>query len=303
VNIIYRCCVDSVSKEYLMRQVSRLLMVLTVVVAPSAAWARFGKAGSSEANNSDHSSRTSSNETHAARPVRNDSASSWSSGSSSYSYNPRPRSWFRARYGYTGFYNTGFVAAPAFAAASPPVQVSNATEETPLRATVGIEGMTYLNNERGLTLGLAAAVEGEAWGIAVTAQNIAVRAKDEPGLDMLQQANAHLTYAFVRDEHLRLRFELGGQSVFAPSARFFGFGGGLSGSLWVAGPLVLEASAIGTVYPFWQIDGRAGLALGFGPVGIRGGWRVQVLNDRGLVDGVVHEDTFSGPYLGLSVAF
>ncbi len=291
-----------------MRPVSVLLMALTFVLSPSPSWARFGKAGSGDSNNSNtNSSSSSSGETHAARPVRNSDSSAPSSRASgaSFFYNtaPRPRYWHRPRYGYTGFYSTGFVAAPAFAAASPQTEVSNATEETPLRATVGLEGMTYLNNERGLTLGLSAAVEGEAWGIAVTAQNIAVRAKDEPGLDMIQQANAHLTYAFVRDEHLRLRLELGAQSVFAPSARFIGFGGGLSGSLWVAGPLVIEASAVGTAYPFWQVDGRVGLALGFGPVGIRGGWRVQVLNDRGLVDGVVHEDTFSGPYLGLSVAF
>jgi hypothetical protein len=163
--------------------------------------------------------------------------------------------------------------------------------------------MTYVNNERGFTLGIHAALEGERWGFSASAQNIAVKAKDDPGVDMIQQVNAHLTYAFVRTEHLRLRLEGGLQSAFAPSARFFGGGGGFSGSLWVAGPLVIEGSAIATVYPFVQVDGRAGLALGFGPVGIRGGWRVQVLDDRGLVDGVIHQDIFSGPYAGLSVAF
>ena len=55
--------------------------------------------------------------------------------------------------------------------------------------------------------------------------------------------------------------------------------------------------------PSWQFDAQLGLALGLGPVGLRAGWRTQILDDRGLADGVVHRDTFMGPYVGVAVVF
>jgi hypothetical protein len=79
--------------------------------------------------------------------------------------------------------------------------------------------------------------------------------------------------------------------------------GGLSGTLWIYGPLALEGSFIATPWPVVQLDGRAGLAVGLGPVGLRAGWRAQLLDDRGVVDGVVHRDLFTGPYVGASIVF
>jgi hypothetical protein len=39
--------------------------------------------------------------------------------------------------------------------------------------------------------------------------------------------------------------------------------------------------------------------VGLGPAGLRAGWKQIYLNDLGLVDGIVHADLFSGPYLGV----
>lgn len=92
-------------------------------------------------------------------------------------------------------------------------------------------------------------------------------------------------------------------TVIAPSMVALGPVLGVSGQVWIFGPLAAEASAYVVPWPYWELDWRAGLALGVGPVGIRAGWRTQVLDDRGWVDGVIHRDAFMGPYVGLSVVF
>ena len=45
-----------------------------------------------------------------------------------------------------------------------------------------------------------------------------------------------------------------------------------------------------------------GPSLPAAALGLRLGWRVHLLSDRGLVDGVVHTDVFTGPYTGVSLA-
>ena len=60
---------------------------------------------------------------------------------------------------------------------------------------------------------------------------------------------------------------------------------------------------MGSVWPFRQLDYKVGAAVGLGPVGLRAGWRTQVLDDMGLVDGVDHRDVFMGPYVGLAFVF
>jgi hypothetical protein len=73
--------------------------------------------------------------------------------------------------------------------------------------------------------------------------------------------------------------------------------------VWLGGRVSLEGSFMVTPFPFTQLDGRAGLAVGFDQLGLRAGWRVQLLDDRGLVDGIAHRDVFNGPYLGLAFVF
>ncbi len=100
-----------------------------------------------------------------------------------------------------------------------------------------------------------------------------------------------------------MRAELGADGFFSPTMVMVGPTGGLSGNVWIGGPFSLEASAMVTPWPFEQVDGKLGVAIGLGPVGLRAGWRVQYLDDRGIINGVDHAQLFSGPYAGLSFVF
>jgi hypothetical protein len=146
--------------------------------------------------------------------------------------------------------------------------------------------------------------EGERWGISIAFQNIAAPSRETAGaFDTIQQFNAHVTFAFLTGKYGRLRVEGGGDSLFASNLVVLAPTLGLSGSLWVAGPVALEASVMVTPWPIRQLDLRGGVVVGLGPVGLRAGWRTQVLDDQGLVDGIVNRDMFMGPYAGLSLAF
>jgi hypothetical protein len=154
-----------------------------------------------------------------------------------------------------------------------------------------------------LTVGVLANFEGEQFGVSIAAQNIAVKNQEGPGYDTIQQASARLTWAFLTGRYGRLRAELGGDIFFAPSMTVIAPTGGVSGSVWVGGPVALEDSIFATPWPITQLDYRAGLAVGLGSVGLRAGWRTQVLDDRGVVDGEAHRDVFMGPYVGASFVF
>jgi hypothetical protein len=71
----------------------------------------------------------------------------------------------------------------------------------------------------------------------------------------------------------------------------------------MAGPLDFEARMQVTPFPYRQVDASAALALHLGAVVLRGGYRGMVLDDAGYVDGVVHVDTFHGPYFGLGLTY
>jgi hypothetical protein len=175
------------------------------------------------------------------------------------------------------------------------------TAAPPIRVTVGVEGQGYLN---GATLGIIGQFEGERWGVSLSASDLIVKADDgSNGLDHVGDLTAHLTFAFLTGQYGRLRAELGADAVFAPNLIAVGPTGGLSGVVWFGGPVGLEASVMATPWPFLQCDARLGLAVGVENWGFRAGWRVQYLNDRGLVDGVAHADLFNGPYLGISYVF
>jgi hypothetical protein len=177
-------------------------------------------------------------------------------------------------------------------------------ESAGLRVTAGVEGLYLTAGTSGFIFGGGATVEGERWGVTLLGQNIAVKAEDGSGaVDNIGVLTARLSFAFLTGKYGRLRAEAGVDTVFAPSMVAVGPLFGLSGSLWIYGPLALEGSAFLVPYPYWELDWRAGLVLGVGPVGIRVGWRTQVLDDRGWVDGVIHRDTFQGPYVGLAIVF
>ncbi len=265
-------------------------------LASFAAEARFGKGGSRGS-----SSSSSGSHSHGSGPAGSSSGGSSGSGyGGGYGYRPH---WslgfgFVPAYRYYGYgYGYGYGAASAGAVAvtnEPPPPPEN-----PIRVSAGVEAQGYLS---GFTLGVAAGLEGDRWGFTASGQNIMVRKDDGTrGFDNLQVVNAHLTFAFLSGQYGKLRVEGGADAVFAPQLIVVGPTVGLSSVVWVGGPFALEGSLMVTPYPFTQVDGKIGAALGVGPVGFRAGFRAQLLNDQGRLDGVAHQDLFLGPYVGVAV--
>ncbi len=303
-----------------MRQALLTLAMLTALIALPAE-ARFGKSGgghssSHSSGSSSHSSSSSGSSSHAATPVGSGSGSGvhYGSGSGSYSgggyygggyygggYGWRPH-WYDGFYGaafvpYYG-YGWGYPAATTVGSGSAAAQ---ADEGAAMRVTAGAEAQGYLG---GFTLGVAAALEGDRWGFNFAGQNMSLKKDDgTPGFDNLQAFSAHLTFALLTGQYGRLRLEGGADAVMAPELFVIGPTGGISGVWWVGGPFAIEGSVMYTPWPFTQIDGKAGLALGIGAVGLRAGWRFQLLDDQGRVDGVAHTDLYNGPYVGVSIVF
>lgn len=274
--------------------------------------ARFGKGGSgggsSSGSSRGSSSGGSSSSTHRAVPVDSPGSRSTagSPGASGGSGGFSPRSTFNT-YGL-GYFGGAFVPFYGYGYRPRITTLVLAPEEpedtTPLRVTAGLEFSYLANQTRGYTVGVNLAFEGERFGVSLLAQHLGVAADDGTnGTDAIQQVGLRMSYAFLTGERGRLRAELGADSFFAPDVILLGPTAGFSGTLWLVGPLALEGSFGASVYPFWQIDGRAGLVVGAGPLGLRLGWRTQLLDDQGVVDGVAHRDVFSGPYGGLSFVF
>lgn len=183
-------------------------------------------------------------------------------------------------------------------------QEEDVIEAKGVRATAGIEFIYFTNQERGYALGIAAALEVDRMGINVSAQHLSVGADDgSDGNDSIQQVSARVSYALLVGSMGRVRVEMGIDTFFAPDVTLLGPTAGFTGTLWIAGPVALEGSVMGSVYPFWQVDGRMGVVIGLGALGIRAGFRAQLLDDQGVVDGVAHRDVFMGPYAGVGFTF
>lgn len=292
----------------------RSVILFAVVLQAGIAEARFGKKDSGGVvGTSSSSSSSSGSDTHAAVPVDAPGSSSRAapgtvtvgSGRGSF-FEYRPSSWSH------GFYSGAYV--PVFGYgygyyATPGVLVTDQPLATPepsqLRVTANTELGVFLNPEqRGFSLGVNGTFEGERLGVVVNGQAIMVGADDGSGeTDALKQLTGKLTFAFLTGRYGRLRAELGTDVIWAPDLVVVGASLGFSGTVWLYDSLAFEANVWGTVYPFWQLDGRAGLVYGLGPVGFKLGFRAQMLDDRGLVDGQIHRDVFLGPYAGVGVAF
>ncbi len=176
-------------------------------------------------------------------------------------------------------------------------------EDATLRVTAGLDGLLWVAGTQGATLGASAQFEGETWGFVLAGQNMMQQQLDSFTFVSSQEVSARVTLAFLWGKYGRLRAELGGTAVFSPTWRAVGVTGGLSGSVWIGGPFALEGSAMLTPWPYRQYDLRAGVAVGAGPVGFRAGWRTEVIDDWGVVDGTVHVTTMMGPYVGVSLVF
>jgi hypothetical protein len=178
---------------------------------------------------------------------------------------------------------------------------TSAAEPSPMSARLGVDGAA-MSTVAGL--GAFLGVEGVRAGIDARALGLMMPTDDgTQGTDNITLMNLHLTYALIATEKARLRVEGGFSSAHAPDLTAIGPSLALSFEGCVAGNLDLELRGQATPYPYRQLDAQAGLALHLNSLVLRGGWRALYLNDMGLVDDVVHEDAFGGPFVGLGFAF
>ena len=295
-----------------LRSLLSLLVTTSLALAPAVAQARFGKASSSSSSRSSSSSSSSSSyhpvvsTYHSASPAyaprSGGSYAPYRSYGGGYYY-PREhyrRGWWSPHPWYAwGFGYYPVVAGP-----------STYPEQTqpyapPITFTLGVTGQAVNpgNAAGGGAAGLQLAFEGEHLGFSADWQSYFLQADDGSGtIDRIHLVDANLTFALVSTEHGRLRLEGGLSSAVAPDIAFFGPDFGISGALGLVGPISIDFSLRGVPYPFRKVDWTAGLAIPLGNFALRGGWRVTYLDDAGYVDGVRHQDTYSGPYLGLALA-
>lgn len=181
-------------------------------------------------------------------------------------------------------------------------QVQTSTEQpSTMSARLGVDGAA-MSSVGGL--GAFLGVEGVRAGFDARALGLIMPTDDgTQGTDNITLMNLHLTYALIAHQRARLRLEGGISSAHAPDLTAIGPSLALSFEACVAGNLDLELRAQATPYPYRQLDAQAGLALHLSSFVLRGGWRGLYLNDMGIVDDVVHEDAFGGPFVGLGFAF
>ncbi|MCI0574285.1 MAG: hypothetical protein L0Y66_26435 [Myxococcaceae bacterium] len=152
--------------------------------------------------------------------------------------------------------------------------------------------------------GLGFLVEGERMGLGGRVDALSLPTGDgTPGRDGITLLSLKPGFSLISVDTARLRLVAGLDAAFAPRAAFLGPGLGLQLEACIAGPLDVEALAEVTPFPFTRVDLQAGLALRFGALALRGGWRSLRLSDQGRVDGNVNTDYMSGPYVGLGLHF
>jgi hypothetical protein len=281
-----------------------LASTLAVALAPAPAEARFGKRSAPSGGNSGGG-------THGA-----------SGGGAPYYYGPRyygaPYRYYGwpsiyAGWGY-GYYPFGYYPPYYYPYAYPvpgePVLVQQAPGPK-ITTILAVEGQTfgtldsggYHGRGNGGAVAAKLGFEGQRLGVNLQFTSIFIPRDDvsfSSGHDTISLFNIFGTYALIANPHGRLRIEAGLTSAFAPDLTVAGPGGGFSAVI-LLGPLGIEGAIHGTPFPYRQLDWNGGLALNLGPLGLHGGWRRIFLDDRGLVDGFSHKDTFSGPYLGLTL--
>jgi hypothetical protein len=156
----------------------------------------------------------------------------------------------------------------------------------------------------GVGINLFLAFEGEWMGLEGRLTGLSLPTDDgSAGADGIALTNVHFTYALLTQERARWRVEGGISTAHAPDITFVGLSLGTSFEGRLVGPLDVELRGQLTPFPYRQLDTSVALALKLNPWVVRAGWRTLLLDDAGLVDGVVHRDLFTGPYLGLGLNF
>jgi hypothetical protein len=155
-------------------------------------------------------------------------------------------------------------------------------------------------------LGARALLEGQRFGVSLAYTGVLSPATDgSGGIDVFHLAQAHLTYALVTTPRGRVRAEIGAHLASAPDVTFLAPGFGISAALRLFGGFGMETRVFGNVYPFTELDARAGLVWSGSVVSVLGGVRALYLNDNGALGATNAGDTsdfFVGPYVGLALA-
>ena len=184
---------------------------------------------------------------------------------------------------------------------TPSGNVAATSQPNPLTMRLGANGAGLGD---GAALDAFIGIEGQQWGVDARALALILPTDDgSVGTDTITLTNMHLTLAVLAREKARLRIEGGFSSAHAPDLTVVGPSMALSFEACLVGPLDIEMRAQGTPYPYRQLDAHAGLAVHLNTLVLRGGVRTLFLDDNGLVDGVVNQEAFSGPYLGLGFSF
>jgi hypothetical protein len=309
-----------------------VLAAVAVLTAPAVSSATFGKRSDHDSNNSSGSSGNSSGGSSGGSSSGGSSQPSYhpavpaTPGNAGGSYNPPPTTAPAPRphhprpdpyyypyypppvwpytYGWGAYYGPywgypGYYYPRPAAPDSEPAQV---TEQAPPPVSSLAFGAQV--HGEGTTLGIDLAIEGQRWGFNGNFAAAFLKDGETLAVDSLKMVDAHLTFALLTGQRGRLRLEGGVGGVVAPDLAVLGPDAGVSGSLFLVGPLAAEASAHMTPWPHLKLDATVNAAVGLGPVGIKGGWKVVHLDDRGLLgDGSRNTDTFSGPFVSVGLAF
>ncbi|AGC47321.1 hypothetical protein MYSTI_06048 [Myxococcus stipitatus DSM 14675] len=172
----------------------------------------------------------------------------------------------------------------------------------PLSFRTGAQKVFLQDEGRGTDLFIA--LEGRRFGVEGHVALMSLPRDDGgAGEDDLTLVEAHLTYALLVHQAVRLRAEAGVSTARAPDATFVGPSLALAVEACVVGPLDVEARVQLTPVPYLQVDATAGLALHLGGLVLRGGWRGFLLDDLGSLDGEAHQDRLHGPFVGGGLTF
>ena len=275
------------------------VLALGVALTSLPAEARFGKRSSSD-DSSDEK------KVHNATAVGDDDddddsgsgSGSGSSGSGSYSSSSDVDVFVDL---FALIFTVGNHRTPMAAEIAPDGSVREQRHAAPLSLRAGLQGGPMSG---GGAVDVFLGLEGHRFGVAAMLTGLGLPTDDgTAGSDSISLVAAHLTWSFIAQERIRLRGEAGVSTANAPDISFVGLGLGGSLEACVVGPLDVEARLQLTPFPHRVVDASAALALHLGALVLRGGYRGLVLDDAGLVDGVVHRDVLSGPYFGLGLTF
>nr|WP_255651527.1 hypothetical protein [Corallococcus sp. AS-1-12] len=267
-------------------------LAVAVLLGSAPAEARFGKRSKPNTSDRKDSDDSDGKHEHRATPVGRAS-------------DAPVRSSVRASGVGPGWFDVLFISGPASYHRRARAEVprgQRAPRPAPL-VHLNVQGNSF--GDVGGALDLFMALDGQRWGMDARVSGIALETDDgSAGTDRLTLLDAHLTLSPWSSERGRFRMEAGIASAHAPDAIFVG--PSLAASLEACigpSPFDVEARIQVVPFPHRQVDMQAGLALHLGALNLRGGWRTLYLSDGGHLDGVVHADNFTGPYLGLGLSF